>query len=84
MKKYIIAVGAVLLLAIGLVWLIMQKEPSSISGSREVAMAKDPVCGMEVSKKDSPSAVHMGKTFYFKSEACKARFNENPMKYMNN
>ncbi|NOZ64564.1 MAG: YHS domain-containing protein [Caldiserica bacterium] len=47
-------------------------------------MAKDPVCGMEVSKKGSPSTVHMGKTFYFKSEGCKSRFNEDPMKYMNN
>jgi len=84
MKKYIIAGSVALLLVIGLVWVIVQNEPTSVSGGKEVAMAKDPVCGMEVSKKGSPSTVHMGKTFYFKSEGCKSRFNEDPMKYMNN
>jgi YHS domain-containing protein len=45
-------------------------------------MARDPVCGMTVSK-DSPGASEKYKshTFYFCSEDCKEQFNKNPDKY---
>ncbi len=46
-------------------------------------MAKDPVCGMEVDEKKAKfKAEHMGKTYYFCSEICKEKFEENPHKYM--
>ena len=46
-------------------------------------MAKDPVCGMEVAEHTAKfMSNHMGRKFYFCSEMCKKRFNEDPMKYM--
>jgi len=46
-------------------------------------MAKDPVCGMEVDEDEAAAtSEHMGKTFYFCAEACKEKFEEDPMKYM--
>lgn len=48
-------------------------------------MAKDPVCGMDVDeKKAAGTAVHQGKTYYFCSTSCKARFEEEPKKYIKN
>jgi Cu+-exporting ATPase len=45
--------------------------------------AKDPVCGMKVSKKTATlTSQHMGKTFYFCSRACKDKFDQDPTKYM--
>lgn len=45
-------------------------------------MARDPVCGMTVSK-DSAGATekYKGHTFYFCSEVCKGEFDKNPDKY---
>jgi YHS domain-containing protein len=46
-------------------------------------MAKDPVCGMEVDESKARfKAEHMGKTYYFCSEMCKKKFEEDPMKHM--
>lgn len=46
-------------------------------------MEKDPVYGMDVTKETAKFvSEHMGKTFYFCSETCKKKFDENPMKYM--
>jgi len=45
-------------------------------------MAKDPVCGMNVDEKSAKfKSEHMGKTYYFCSQMCKAAFDKNPMKY---
>lgn len=45
-------------------------------------MAKDPVCGMNVDEKEaSGTAVYKGKTYYFCSNSCKARFEKEPEKY---
>ncbi len=45
--------------------------------------AKDPVCGMKVSKKTAPAtSQYVDKTFYFCSKACKKKFDQEPMKYM--
>ena len=45
-------------------------------------MAKDPVCGMNVSER---SAMYMSEfldnTYYFCSETCKTAFNKDPVKY---
>ena len=45
-------------------------------------MAVDPVCGMTVNENTAPAkAEFQGKTFYFCSEECKARFQQDPAKY---
>ncbi|HID95359.1 MAG TPA: YHS domain-containing protein [Candidatus Latescibacteria bacterium] len=44
---------------------------------------EDPVCGMAVKKKEAAAtSEHMGKTYYFCSQTCKEKFDENPMNYM--
>jgi Cu+-exporting ATPase len=46
-------------------------------------MAKDPVCGMMVDEKAGKfKSEHMGKTYYFCSQMCKATFDKDPSKYM--
>ena len=48
-----------------------------------VAMAKDPVCGMEVDeKKAAGKSEYKGKTYYFCAPGCKVAFDENPEKYL--
>ena len=46
-------------------------------------MEKDVVCGMQV---DPPKAAgtseYQGKTYYFCSTACKAKFDANPQQYV--
>ena len=45
-------------------------------------MAIDPVCGMTVDEKNAAAKVdHGGKTYYFCSPACKAKFDKTPEKY---
>ncbi len=45
-------------------------------------MAKDPVCGMTVSKENAPAQEkYKGHTFYFCSETCKEKFDQNRDKY---
>ena len=43
----------------------------------ELAMAKDPVCGMNVDEKTA----HKGTTFYFCSTGCKGKFEKAPTQY---
>jgi Cu+-exporting ATPase len=46
-------------------------------------MTKDPVCGMDVDeKKAAATAVKKGKTYYFCSVNCKAKFEKEPGKYV--
>ncbi len=45
--------------------------------------AKDPVCGMKISKKTAAAvSKYMDRTFYFCSEACKKKFYQDSMKHM--
>ena len=45
-------------------------------------MEKDPVCGMQVDPKSAAGkAQHQGKTYYFCSAGCKAKFEKNPGQY---
>ncbi len=43
--------------------------------------AKDPVCGMEVEAAKAEKLTHEGKTYYFCSKTCKAKFEKNPAQY---
>ena len=46
-------------------------------------MAKDPVCGMMVDEeKAAATSEHQGKTYYFCVRGCKAAFDKNPEKYL--
>ncbi len=42
------------------------------------ATATDPVCGMQVSPEDSRKSVCQGKPFYFCSESCLKKFDDDP------
>jgi len=45
-------------------------------------MAKDPVCGMEVDEATAiGKSTYEGKTYYFCSTGCKARFDSTPKKF---
>ena len=49
----------------------------------ELAMAKDPVCGMNVDEKTAAATVvHTGTTHYFCSAGCKAKFEKAPAQYL--
>jgi Cu+-exporting ATPase len=46
-------------------------------------MAKDPVCGMAVTRADmAGSSEYQGKTYYFCSPACKERFDAEPARFL--
>jgi Cu+-exporting ATPase len=46
-------------------------------------VAKDPVCNMMVDEKTAKlKTKHEGKSYYFCSEMCLKKFNENPEKYV--
>lgn len=45
-------------------------------------MAKDPVCGMEVSEQNAQvKAQHEGRTYYFCSSECQEQFQKDPGRY---
>lgn len=45
-------------------------------------MARDPVCGMQVSEASAPAKTeYQGKTYFFCSQACKAVFERDPTKF---
>jgi YHS domain-containing protein len=51
--------------------------------TREVEMAKDPVCNMDVDEKKAPAtADYKGKTYYFCAPGCKKAFLQSPEKYL--
>lgn len=45
-------------------------------------MTKDSVCGMTVDEKSALKVTYKGKTYYFCSEADKAKFEKSPDKYI--
>ncbi len=46
-------------------------------------MKKDPVCGMQVDpQKAAGQSQHNGQTYYFCSESCKQKFDQNPAQFM--
>ncbi len=51
---------------------------------RETAMAKDPVCGMDVDEKRPPGgkSTYKGKTYFFCAPGCKHSFDKDPEKYL--
>ncbi len=57
---------------------------TAVAGMQE-SLARDPVCGVPVSIKKAEEAgrksTHLGQTHYFCSDACQAKFDENPEKY---
>jgi YHS domain-containing protein len=46
-------------------------------------MTRDPVCGMQVDEKQAKAQIqHQGQTYYFCSDQCKQRFEENPKRFV--
>jgi YHS domain-containing protein len=64
---------------------VQRKDDATLNKEEDATMAKDPVCGMNVDeKKAGATAVQKGKTYYFCSAACKAKFEKEPDKYVKN
>lgn len=43
---------------------------------------RDPVCGMQIDTQDAAAtSEHQGQTYYFCSEGCKEKFEQNPQQY---
>ncbi|MDF3056281.1 MAG: hypothetical protein K0R17_496 [Rariglobus sp.] len=49
------------------------------AGRREVV---DPVCGMSIDANDALSSEHHGHTYYFCSETCRGRFQQDPVRFV--
>ena len=46
-------------------------------------MKTDPVCGMTIAEKDAVgTAEYQGTTYYFCSEACRAKFDASPAEFV--
>lgn len=59
------------------------QHAASASGMSGMKMAKDPVCGMDVSpEKAAATSAYQGTTYYFCAPGCKKTFDENPTKYL--
>jgi Cu(I)/Ag(I) efflux system membrane fusion protein len=52
----------------------------------QAALARDPVCGREISPRKAEKAGlavgHGGRTYYFESEACRQQFQKDPQRYV--
>ena len=56
---------------------------TKIRGKKELRhKVQDPVCGMQVDPKKSPMQLEQGQEYYFCSEDCRLRFEENPTEYI--
>jgi YHS domain-containing protein len=59
---------------------------SMAQSNPKVAVAKDPVCGMDVDPAEAKAAGrishYQGKTYYFCVDSCKTSFDKNPGKYV--
>jgi YHS domain-containing protein len=46
-------------------------------------MARDPVCGMTIDEKTAAGkSDYKGTTYYFCAQSCKAKFDQNPERYV--
>src|SRR5262245_52417067 len=58
---------------------LLRKHPRATGG---ICMHTDPVCGMKIDEKDANfKSQNQGETYYFCSEECKERFDQNPQQY---
>ena len=59
------------------------KTQGDLSGTRRDAMGLDPVCKMEVNPASAEAlSDYEGVTFYFCSQACKEKFDREPLRYV--
>lgn len=58
--------------------------PGSEVNAQQIAPKdlKDPVCGMTVTNQSAYQSAHMGSPYFFCGSKCKAKFDANPMLYM--
>ena len=66
--------------------ILFSKDPEDyldLNNSKEITMAKDLVCGMEVDESNPPfTAVYKGTIYYFCSNSCKREFERDPEKFL--
>jgi len=61
---------------------LVEGQETTLGGKKVNAMARDPVCGMQVDEKSAViKAQHNGQTYYFCSPGCKATFEKEPARY---
>ena len=64
-------------------YLQLSKELGHDCREEVIAMAKDPVCGMQVDeKKPGATSNYEGKIYYFCSASCKRAFENNPKRFV--
>jgi YHS domain-containing protein len=57
--------------------------PATIKNVEGIAMAKDPICGMEVDERSATAnLVYKGQVFYFCALSCYETFKEAPERYL--
>ena len=62
--------------------LSLDERPEEVEKEKEVKVAIDPVCGMEVRPEEAAATYeYKGKTFYFCALACKEKFEKEPEKF---
>ncbi len=62
---------------------VVGKTDARVDTRRDTAVAKDPVCGMQVDeKKAAATSNYKGTTYYFCAAACKATFERAPDKFI--
>jgi Cu+-exporting ATPase len=67
-------------LVLACAWILA--SAGAVVGAQQAATVKDPVCGMKIDPAKAKGKVdHNGKTYYFCSDDCKAKFQKEPAKY---
>ena len=61
----------------------MRQAAQAKPEARNARMEKDPVCGMEVGAAGSLKSEYKGRTYYFCSDHCKKKFDEDPARHAN-
>ena len=61
----------------------MRLAAQSKPEARDAKVEKDPVCGMEVGAAGSLKSEYGGRTFYFCSDHCKKKFDQDPARHAN-
>ncbi|MEJ2899349.1 heavy metal translocating P-type ATPase [Acinetobacter sp. NS-4] len=63
--------------------MVHQENHQHHTTQTETDTLKDPVCGMIVTEQAQHHEVFQGKTFFFCSEKCHSKFQNNPLQYLN-
>lgn len=77
---YTSVLNVLALIGFAVIYWLYRTRDTQTTGSR---YAKDPVCGMQVEKEHAPAhAEYAGERYWFCSDHCRARFAENPRRFV--